>query len=118
MFKRTGDGLLADSVGHGGGALRPQGAGSTERRAEAAPELSRLRLRAGIALGDVIADGDDLFGDGVNLAARLEGVAGAGEVVVSEAAARVGEARSWNSSTSGSSTSRTCPIPSAPFARG
>ena len=92
VFKRTGDGLLAEFSSATAAmrcALKVQE--GAELRAEAAPESSRLRLRAGIALGDVIADGDDLFGDGVNLAARLEGVAGAGEVVVSEAAARVGE---------------------------
>ena len=37
-----------------------------------APDERRIRLRIGINLGDVIADGDDIFGDGVNVAARLE----------------------------------------------
>ena len=35
-------------------------------------EQDRLRLRIGVNLGDVIADGEDIYGDGVNVAARLE----------------------------------------------
>jgi adenylate cyclase len=44
-------------------------------RNKEAPEARRLRLRIGINLGDVIVEGDDLYGDGVNIAARLEGIA-------------------------------------------
>lgn len=43
----------------------------------------QLRFRIGINLGDVLVDGDDLFGDGVNVAARLEGVAPAGGICIS-----------------------------------
>ena len=50
----------------------------------AAPE-QRLDLRIGINLGDVIADGDDIYGDGVNIAARLEGVADPGGICLSQA---------------------------------
>ena len=46
------------------------------------PEDRRMRFRIGINLGDVIVDGDDIFGDGVNVAARLEGVAEPGGVCV------------------------------------
>jgi adenylate cyclase len=42
-----------------------------------------LPLRIGVNLGDVVADGDDIYGDGVNVAARLEGIAEVGGVVVS-----------------------------------
>ncbi len=42
-----------------------------------------MRFRIGVNLGDVIVDGDDIFGDGVNVAARLEGVAEAGGICVS-----------------------------------
>lgn len=47
-----------------------------------------IRFRIGINLGDVIVDDDDLFGDGVNIAARIEGIADAGSVYVSEDAWR------------------------------
>src|SRR5207302_7753814 len=44
---------------------------------------SRIELRIGINLGDVIVEGDDLYGDGVNIAARVEALAEAGGVFVS-----------------------------------
>jgi TolB-like protein len=47
------------------------------------PDEQRIRLRIGINLGDVIADGDDIFGDGVNVAARLEALAEPGGLCVS-----------------------------------
>ena len=46
-------------------------------------EDRRLRFRIGVNLGDVIADGDDIYGDGVNIAARLEGLAAPGGICVS-----------------------------------
>jgi adenylate cyclase len=47
-------------------------------------ENRRIVLRIGINLGDVMVEGGDLYGDGVNIAARLEGIAGPGAVVVSD----------------------------------
>ena len=47
------------------------------------PDERKLRFRIGIHLGDVMAKGDDLFGDGVNVAARLEGLAEPGGICVS-----------------------------------
>src|SRR3954471_18936164 len=44
---------------------------------------NRIELRIDINLGDVIVEGDDLYGDGINIAARIEGLADAGEVFVS-----------------------------------
>src|SRR5262245_19398840 len=49
-------------------------------------EASRLRFRIGINLGDVVVEGDNLMGEGVNVAARLEGVAKPGAVCLSEQA--------------------------------
>lgn len=49
------------------------------------PEASRLRFRIGINLGDVVVDGDNLMGDGVNVAARLEAMSAPGGICVSEA---------------------------------
>src|SRR5215472_11476480 len=48
------------------------------------PPQRRLELRIGVNLGDVIVDGDDIFGDGVNIAARLEALAQPGTVCISQ----------------------------------
>src|SRR2546429_2293084 len=47
------------------------------------PPQRRLELRIGVNLGDVIVDGDDIFGDGVNIAARLEALAQPGTICIS-----------------------------------
>ena len=54
-----------------------------ERNAEV-PEAERLEFRIGINLGDVIVEGEDIYGDGVNIAARLEGLAEPGGVCLSD----------------------------------
>ena len=48
------------------------------------PTARRLELRIGVNLGDVIVDGENIFGDGVNIAARLEGLAKPGTVCISQ----------------------------------
>ena len=48
------------------------------------PESKQIAFRIGINLGDVIIDGDDIYGDGVNVAARLEGLAEPGGVCISD----------------------------------
>ena len=53
-----------------------------ERDTEVA-EDQRIRFRVGVNLGDVIIEGDDIYGDGVNIAARLEGLARPGGIVIS-----------------------------------
>ena len=50
------------------------------------PENRRMEFRIGINLGDVIEEGDTIYGDGVNIAARLEGLAEAGGICISESA--------------------------------
>ena len=50
------------------------------------PENRRVEFRIGINLGDVIEEGDSIYGDGVNIAARLEGLAEAGGICISESA--------------------------------
>ena len=55
------------------------------RRNADLPEPRRMRFRLGVNLGDVMVGGDNLFGDGVNVAARLEGVAEPGGICISGA---------------------------------
>jgi adenylate cyclase len=57
-------------------------AGMAKREPEV-PEEQRIRFRIGINLGDVIVEAHDIFGDGVNVAARLEGLAEPGGICVS-----------------------------------
>src|SRR5271155_525009 len=84
IVKTTGDGVLAefasvvDAVRCAGEIQRAM----ADRDLDLA-EDRRLRFRIGINLGDVIADGDDIYGDGVNIAARLEGLAAPGGICVS-----------------------------------
>src|SRR6516165_3521077 len=84
IVKTTGDGVLAefasvvDAVGCAGEIQRAM----ADRDLDLAEE-SRLRFRIGVNLGDVIADGDDIYGDGVNIAVRLEALAAPGSICVS-----------------------------------
>ena len=84
IVKNTGDGLLAEfaSVLDAVRCAVEVQRGMIERNAVTPPE-KRIEFRVGINLGDVIAEGDDIFGDGVNIAARLEGLAAPGGVCVS-----------------------------------
>jgi len=84
IVKTTGDGMLvefASVVDAVRGAVALQQA-MPERNMGVAAD-SRIELRIGINLGDVIVEGDDLYGDGVNIAARIEALADAGGVFVS-----------------------------------
>src|SRR4051794_15701302 len=56
--------------------------GLAEREA-GVPEAERIRFRIGVNLGDVIVEGEDIYGDGVNVAARLERLAEPGGIVIS-----------------------------------
>jgi adenylate cyclase len=76
IFKTVGDGLLAEFASVVDAvrcAVEIQNA-ITDHNADVAIE-KRIEFRIGVNLGDVIAEGDDLHGDGVNVAARLEGLA-------------------------------------------
>jgi TolB-like protein/Flp pilus assembly protein TadD len=88
--KRTGDGLIAEFrsvVDAVRCALEIQNA-MVERNA-GLPQERRTEFRIGIHLGDVVEESDgDLMGDGINIAARLEGVASAGAVCLSDDAYR------------------------------
>jgi len=58
--------------------------GRNEAAAAKSPKAERITLRIGIHLGDVIVEGEDIHGDGVNIAARLEGLAEPGGICVSD----------------------------------
>lgn len=86
VVRLTGDGILiefasvADAVRCAMTMQRAVAASSAE-----APER-RIRFRVGINVGDVLADGDDILGDSVNIAARLESIAEPGGICLSAAA--------------------------------
>jgi adenylate cyclase len=85
LVKSMGDGVLvefASAVDAVECAVALQAA--TQAANEALPEDRRIVIRVGINLGDVMVEDDDLFGDGINVAARLEGLAEPGSVFVSE----------------------------------
>jgi adenylate cyclase len=83
IVKNTGDGLLAEfaSVVDAVRCAAEIQRGMVEREREAS-EARRIRFRIGINLGDVIAEEHDIFGDGVNVAARLETLAEPGGICV------------------------------------
>jgi adenylate cyclase len=84
--KLIGDGFLAEfpSVVNAVACAALVQHGMRERNA-GLPRDRRMELRIGINLGDVIVEGDDIYGDGVNVAARLEGIAEPGGIIVSQA---------------------------------
>jgi TolB-like protein/class 3 adenylate cyclase len=84
VFKTTGDGVLVEFAS---AVNAVQCAVDLQHGMSAAngdqPEGSHIVLRIGVNLGDVMVEGSDLFGDGVNIAARLEGLAEPGGISVS-----------------------------------
>src|SRR5437764_4956889 len=84
IVKTTGDGMLvefASVVDAMRCAIGVQSTMAARNAGEA--EDSRIEFRVGVNLGDVIIDDDDIFGDGVNIAARLEGMAEPGGICIS-----------------------------------
>lgn len=85
LVKLTGDGALVEfssAVDALSAAIEFQQA-VTEANRDELSEGAAIIFRVGVHLGDLIVDGDDLYGDGVNVAARLEAVAPAGSIVIS-----------------------------------
>jgi adenylate cyclase len=89
IVKTTGDGMLvefASAVDAARCAVEVQ-RGMATQNAEV-PQDKRIEFRIGIHVGDIIFDDDDIFGDGVNIAARLEGIAEPGGLCISDDAQR------------------------------
>ena len=87
IVKTTGDALLVEfaSVVDAVQCAVEIQKGMAERTADE-PNDRRIEFRIGVNLGDVIMEGDDIHGDGVNVAARLEGLAEPGSICISRAA--------------------------------
>ena len=89
FVKRTGDGALiefASVVDAARCAVEIQ-RGMSERNASVPPD-KRIELRVGIHVGDIVIEDQDIFGDGVNIAARLESIAQPGGICISDDAYR------------------------------
>ena len=89
IVKTTGDGMLvefASAVDAARCAVEVQ-RGMAAQNADVPQDL-RIEFRIGIHVGDIIIDDNDIFGDGVNIAARLEGIAEPGGVCISDDAHR------------------------------
>ena len=86
VVKSTGDGVLAEfgSTVDALSALIELQQGMTNANREQ-PEADRIVFRAGVHLGEVIVEDSDLYGDAVNIAARLEGEAPPGGILISRA---------------------------------
>jgi adenylate cyclase len=84
VVKLSGDGVLAEfpSVVNAVACAAAIQRGMRQRN-DTVPQDRWIEFRIGLHLGDVIAEGGDIFGDGVNVAARLEGIATPGGIVVS-----------------------------------
>ena len=89
IVKTTGDGMLvefASAVDAARCAVEVQR--EMARQNAAVPPELRIEFRIGIHVGDIIIDDNDIFGDGVNIAARLEGIGEPGGVCISDDAHR------------------------------
>src|SRR5262249_36930055 len=87
IVKTTGDGMLVEFqsvVDAVRCAVAMQGA--TAEREAVLPQERRIAFRVGINLGDIVVEGDDILGDGVNISARLESIAEPGGICLSASA--------------------------------
>jgi adenylate cyclase len=86
IVKLIGDGALAEfaSVVSAVQCALAIQSGTAAAESEA-PEARRIRYRIGVNLGDVIVEGDDIYGDGVNIAARIQALAEPGGVTITSA---------------------------------
>ena len=85
IVKRIGDGILIEfgsAVDATRCAIQTQ-RGMAQRNADV-PDDQRIEIRIGIHVGDIIIEEGDIFGDGVNIAARLEGIAAPGGICLSD----------------------------------
>jgi TolB-like protein/class 3 adenylate cyclase len=94
LVKTTGDGVLLEfpsvvAAVESGILIQKMMA----ERNEALPEARRILYRAGVNVGDILIDGEDILGDGVNVAARLEGICEPGAICLSEDAWRQARGR-------------------------
>jgi adenylate cyclase len=89
IVKNTGDGALAEfaSVVDAVRCADEIQRGMAEQNIDV-PQVKRIEFRIGIHVGDIIIADDDIFGDGVNIAVRLEGIAEPGGVSISDDAHR------------------------------
>ena len=111
LVKTTGDGLLVEfaSVVDALRCAAELQAAMAESNA-GSPAVKRIEFRIGIHQGDIVVEDGDIFGDGVNVAARLEGLAEPGSICVSSRVQRTPWAAStWLLKTWASSSSRTFP---------
>ncbi len=86
IVKLTGDGFLAEFASATNAVLAAHSIQkSIEPRLKDIPEEKRMLFRMGVNLGDIFWDDEDIYGDDVNIAARLEGIADPGSILVSRA---------------------------------
>lgn len=86
IVKLTGDGFLAEFISATNAVLAAYAIQkSIESRVKDIPEEKRMLFRMGVNLGDIFWDDEDIYGDDVNIAARLEGLADPGSILISRA---------------------------------
>ena len=88
IVKTTGDGMLVEFASVVDAVRCAVEVQRVTQHDQDVPQNTRIELRIGIHVGDIIIDDNDIFGDGVNIAARLEGIAEPGGVCISDDAYR------------------------------